>query len=257
MPHPDVADPEQGAEPATELFDAAPLVQEPKRGFLRRNRAAHARVPQRSDFTAPPFPERQDDPSESHDDPFADRDPLGQDALGDDNQLPREHASPDHEPAADLEPPAHEEPATHEHEVVPATEASATESEVERHVIFDAPPPRPVFAPVPSSTPESESEPAAADAAGLVPETEEAPAPGSAASERAVDRGARADVTSETVEWGVEEVFAAQDSEPGAPAADPEQDDPLEETPEFLQDTPDHDRLWFEQRPPRDFDFDG
>ena len=31
----------------------------------------------------------------------------------------------------------------------------------------------------------------------------------------------------------------------------------LEETPEFLQDTPDHDRLWFEQRPPRDFDLDG
>jgi hypothetical protein len=36
-----------------------------------------------------------------------------------------------------------------------------------------------------------------------------------------------------------------------------EGDDVLEETPEFLQDTPDHDRLWFEQRPPRDFDFDG
>jgi hypothetical protein len=33
-------------------------------------------------------------------------------------------------------------------------------------------------------------------------------------------------------------------------------DDVLEETPEFLQDTPEHDRLWFEQRPPRDFDFD-
>jgi len=33
-------------------------------------------------------------------------------------------------------------------------------------------------------------------------------------------------------------------------------DDVLEETPEFLQDTPDHDRLWFEQRPPKDFDFD-
>lgn len=40
---------------------------------------------------------------------------------------------------------------------------------------------------------------------------------------------------------------------------DPEspEDDMLEETPEFLQDTPDHDRLWFEQRPPRDFDLDG
>jgi len=36
-----------------------------------------------------------------------------------------------------------------------------------------------------------------------------------------------------------------------------EEDDMLEETPEFLQDTPDHDRLWFEQRPPRDFDLGG
>jgi hypothetical protein len=33
-------------------------------------------------------------------------------------------------------------------------------------------------------------------------------------------------------------------------------DDVLEETPDFLQETPEHDRLWFEQRPPRDFDFD-
>jgi len=38
---------------------------------------------------------------------------------------------------------------------------------------------------------------------------------------------------------------------------EPEADDVLESTPEFLQDAPDHDRLWFEQRPPRDFDFDG
>ena len=30
----------------------------------------------------------------------------------------------------------------------------------------------------------------------------------------------------------------------------------LEETPEFLQETPEHDRLWFEQKPPRDFDLD-
>ena len=32
-------------------------------------------------------------------------------------------------------------------------------------------------------------------------------------------------------------------------------EDVLEETPEFLQETPEHDRLWFEQKPPRDFDF--
>jgi hypothetical protein len=40
------------------------------------------------------------------------------------------------------------------------------------------------------------------------------------------------------------------------PAAEPAGEDLLEETPEFLEETPDHDRLWFEQRPPRDFDFD-
>jgi len=40
-------------------------------------------------------------------------------------------------------------------------------------------------------------------------------------------------------------------------ALDPDADDDvLEETPEFLQETPEHDRLWFEQKPPRDFDFD-
>jgi len=52
----------------------------------------------------------------------------------------------------------------------------------------------------------------------------------------------------ETVEYDVEAEHAEEERKG---------DDVLEETPEFLQDTPDHDRLWFEQRPPRDFDFDG
>src|SRR5262249_19217020 len=58
----------------------------------------------------------------------------------------------------------------------------------------------------------------------------------------------------ETVEYDVEEAMGSErhaEPEPG------HGDDVLEETPEFLQDTPDHDRLWFEQRPPKDFDFDG
>ena len=42
--------------------------------------------------------------------------------------------------------------------------------------------------------------------------------------------------------------------DPDTVAADEEHDE-LEETPEFLQETPEHDRLWFEQKPPRDFDF--
>ncbi|MDQ6836425.1 MAG: hypothetical protein M3016_09600 [Actinomycetota bacterium] len=65
----------------------------------------------------------------------------------------------------------------------------------------------------------------------------------------------------ETVQYDVE---SAREPRPGArsgqaPEADEdaEGEELLEETPEFLQDTPDHDRLWFEQRPPKDFDFDG
>jgi hypothetical protein len=68
----------------------------------------------------------------------------------------------------------------------------------------------------------------------------------------------------ETVEYDVERELAEEGrhTEPHEPeteqaAPKPEGEDVLEETPEFLQDTPDHDRLWFEQRPPRDFDFDG
>ena len=66
----------------------------------------------------------------------------------------------------------------------------------------------------------------------------------------------------ETVEYSVED--AMRDGPRGAPGRlEPRTEHPepgedvLEETPEFLQDAPEHDRLWFEQRPPRDFDFDG
>jgi hypothetical protein len=55
----------------------------------------------------------------------------------------------------------------------------------------------------------------------------------------------------ETAEYNVEDALAAEE-----PARAGDDEDVLEETPEFLQDTPDHDRLWFEQRPPKDFDFD-
>jgi hypothetical protein len=55
----------------------------------------------------------------------------------------------------------------------------------------------------------------------------------------------------ETAEYDVEDALAAEEH-----AGTGDDEDVLEETPEFLQDTPDHDRLWFEQRPPKDFDFD-
>jgi hypothetical protein len=42
--------------------------------------------------------------------------------------------------------------------------------------------------------------------------------------------------------------------EPRAASKEPE--DVLEDTPEFLEDAPEDDNLWFEQQPPKDFDFD-
>lgn len=76
-------------------------------------------------------------------------------------------------------------------------------------------------------------------------EAAEPPAP----SKPSADRPIAPDPGGEpTAEYDVEKALAQEP--PG------EDEDVLEETPEFLQDAPDHDRLWFEQKPPRDFDFD-
>lgn len=63
----------------------------------------------------------------------------------------------------------------------------------------------------------------------------------------------------------VEEPISEEYEQP-APAAEPEQrpnfdpdtghEDVLEDTPDFLEDAPEDDELWFEQKPPKDFDFD-
>jgi hypothetical protein len=68
-----------------------------------------------------------------------------------------------------------------------------------------------------------------------------------AASARPVP--ARPATDEDSLEWEVPgETAEAEVEEP--------QEDVLEETPDFLRDTPEQDRLWFEQQPPRDFDFD-
>ncbi len=54
------------------------------------------------------------------------------------------------------------------------------------------------------------------------------------------------------------EVVVDRSDEPEAqPAAKGDADeDVLEETPDFLEEAPEDDQLWFEQKPPKDFDFD-
>ena len=81
------------------------------------------------------------------------------------------------------------------------------------------------------------------------PEPEPAPAP-----EPEPERDIPLDQA--TVEYTPPPLEEAEElEEPPAPPQDGEED-VLEETPDFLQETPEHDRLWFEQKPPRDFDLD-
>jgi hypothetical protein len=129
--------------------------------------------------------------------------------------------------------------------------------------------PEPEWEPEPEPVPEPEPEPQAYERAPepepepvREPEPEPEPEPESFYE-------APSHVDQPTVAFDaadVEEAVRRREPEPTPPPAErrapqpPPQDedeDVLEETPDFLQETPEHDRLWFEQRPPRDFDFDG
>ncbi len=79
-------------------------------------------------------------------------------------------------------------------------------------------------------------------------EEAEPPAPSPHPAQPPVDPSSHLHQATEEYDVGFEHEHEPEPAKEG--------DDMLEETPEFLQDTPDHDRLWFEQRPPRDFDFD-
>jgi hypothetical protein len=108
-----------------------------------------------------------------------------------------------------------------------------------------------------AARPEPEPEPAE-EATAARPEPEPEPAEEATAARPEPEPGDEEDP------WLVEDLAdpePAREAEPeaAAPAPEPEPgqgEDVLEETPEFLQETPEHDRLWFEQKPPRDFDWD-
>jgi hypothetical protein len=88
------------------------------------------------------------------------------------------------------------------------------------------------------------AEPTAGDPVGDEPSTK-APAEQNAADD--------------SVEWEMPSDGGSVGDPQGGGAADQPDgpvEDVLEETPDFLRDTPEQEQLWFEQRPPRDFDFD-
>ena len=85
-------------------------------------------------------------------------------------------------------------------------------------------------------------------------EDDEAPVVEAPPAEPAAPAGALSmdRIDDDEVEWSTPPARA----EPEAAVQEEHREDVLEKTPEFLEDAPEHDRLWFEQRPPRDFDFD-
>jgi hypothetical protein len=217
-------------DPFDERADAQ---EQPKRRFLRRSRSAS-----QSDF--PSAPSRHEDALLDPHGVFGPGDPLEQ------HDLEHHEAVDHHEPLEHHELSEHHESLAHhdlhqhhetlEHGEPPAAPGADADAAAPPHLQFDQPPKRPRFSPEPPS-----AQPPSAQDAGEVQET-----------------------TEFDVQQHIAETRLQADTEtqvhhpvppPGPPAA--EEEDVLEETPEFLQDTPEHDRLWFEQRPPRDFDFDG
>ncbi len=115
----------------------------------------------------------------------------------------------------------------------------------------DAAPPEP--API-APDPYAAREPDPAPPEPAPPEPPAAREPHPATEPYRADPGHEPPPEEQTAEFNVQD-HLEEEHPPHAPGE--VEEDVLEETPEFLQDTPDHDRLWFEQRPPRDFDFDG
>lgn len=138
----------------------------------------------------------------------------------------------------------------------------AVEQELEEAL---SPPRRDEPAPAAEASPEAEPTPAPEPAA------EQAAAP--QAAEEVVEDGSEADsepISEETVAASVEEPkpgeitgtiefeFGEDEGEPlgpGDPAEPIPEHDLLEETPDFFEETPEHDKLWFDEAPPRKFDF--
>jgi hypothetical protein len=99
---------------------------------------------------------------------------------------------------------------------------------------------------------ESLQEPRTPPASGPPPAVERSPTVESAPGHtRAQERPTGGEVREERRGRELDEKAADEDV-----VEEPAGEDVLEETPDFLQETPEHDRLWFEQKPPRDFDFD-
>jgi hypothetical protein len=173
--------------------------------------------------------------------PEADAAELAESEVPDPSEEQQQAEAADAAPAL-VEPPADQE-------------ESPSAPEGEDTALFDGERERPAAVPM-GDTPDR----------GFAPVDEPGPAPPQHAAVEPFDEPDEPDHHDEPDEpdpHGTQEFdpFAEEDEvEPEQPAEAAEgeegEGDVLEDTPDFLQETPEHDRLWFEQKPPRDFDFD-
>jgi hypothetical protein len=195
--------------------------------------------------------------------------------MADIQEPPAKTEEPEDRPAAEEEPAAEEQPAG-EHEAIPEPKSGpASHSTEERHAIADQPTQMYDVEGEFAST----GEPAPADEDLVAEEMTEArlgPAeplpPAQDAPEEDdedddfFDEQRLSDELDQALEAPLDPEPAFEEADPvathteeqEAPAADnaDSDEDVLEETPDFLEETPEDDELWFEQKPPKDFDFD-
>lgn len=201
-----------------------------------------------------------------------------------DSSSPESHEAPIAEPAIEDAETRHEPDYAGAQPPTPAEEPAAQrlpeDEDVEPFDLDD------IFAEGPGTAPESEAEAGSPPASSDPPTEEHSPLASpddeeeaehseeweivEAAEASGPERGEESaaweapseefDAPSEEFESPSEEFGApSEEEDPFAPTAtEPgtDEEDVLEETPEFLKESPQEDELWFEQTPPKDFDFD-
>jgi hypothetical protein len=176
------------------------------------------------------------------------------DAIREHLELKRQHGASDDEVKRQEDEALGRSPSAPTIEPAQATAEPRAEVMPEPEIVPEPlpdPVPEPIPEPIPEPTPEPVPEP--------IPEPIREPTPvGEEVEALPVDRDEvlpEEALEPEPVEREIAE--PAFESEDPGPSQEPAvMEEVLEETPEFLEETPDSDRLWFEQRPPKDFDLD-
>lgn len=223
------------------------------------------------DASAPDAPDAPDGALASDPVPVTGEDPVAPGAAGDDDDAPAWLSTEEETTVAPATETAAEQ-ARNEHPALGDTADHPAPIQLGPEAEAEAPPdaPAPSAAPAPGPVESADGEPPEAPESSIFDGEEfdfeldledEAPlAAEPAAPEPPLPSPTDPVVTPTTTDHDLPPTPVSPPPGPGedAPAGDAEKSDEdlLEETPDFLQDAPEGEDLWFEQGPPKDFDFD-